>query len=191
MITRTSSPSRRRTVLAIVLMAASTLVLMAAPQDQVAKPRVVPTVAAAVLQPMLPVLEDWTQDRVRADRVEISDLCSYVFASARYTKGEMTVIVTLADTGFGGEGVMTLASMVVGLPDGYSGKAGPDTTIKRLLFKAAPAAERWDSAAKEGEFVVLLGGRFVAKAEGSHLDNAETLRAVLDQVDLKKLGELK
>jgi hypothetical protein len=183
---------QHRTVLSVALVAASTLALAAATQDPAPKPRVVvPIVTSAALQPLLPILEDWTQDEVSAHRVEISDLSSYAYASTRYAKGAMVVSVTLADTGFGEEGVTTLASMVVALPEGYSGKAGPSTTVKRLMFKMSPAAERWNSAAKEGEFVVLVGGRFVAKAEGSHLDHADTLRAVLDLVDLKKLGELK
>jgi hypothetical protein len=54
-----------------------------------------------------------------------------------------------------------------------------------------PAAYRWDAEKREGEYTVVINGRFVAKVEATKADSLETLRAIIDQIDMKKLGDLK
>ena len=148
-------------------------------------------VAAAALEPLLPTPVGWTRTRSGGERVTVSEACSYTFADGVYTRGESRVRITLADTGRNAEGLTLIATLVVSFPDDYVNTVPPATTIARLPFDGAQAASRWDADQREGEFVVLVGGRFVAKAEGTRLDALATLRGMVELVDLKKLGALK
>ena len=151
----------------------------------------VATVSPAALRGMLPALDGWTQTRVTAERVDREQECTYAFAEAVYVNGEMKIRVTLADTAKTPDAVMALASLTKTLPDGYTGTVPPATSVERLSYQTFPAATMWDAAKGEGEFTVLVGGRFVAKAEAVHADSLGTLRAVLDRVDLKQFDALK
>jgi hypothetical protein len=175
---------------ALALTAAPSLPLTAQTAPQVPHSHA-KLVAASALEPLLPAPEGWTRIKASADRVVVSESCDYSFAGATYTRDGMTVRVTIADTGKSDEGLGLLATMVVSLPDGYVGEVPPATTVARVKVDGMPAASRWDSKDKEGEFTVLVGGRFIAKAEGTKVTDLATLRAIVELVDLKKLGELK
>jgi len=151
----------------------------------------VPTVAAADLEPLLPVVDGWTKTPKGGDKVVVSETCGYAFVDAIYTNGNAKVRVTLADTGFNQEGLGLLAMIVVAFPDDYLGEVPPSTTINRLNVNGMPAGSRWDAAIGEGEFTILVGKRFVAKAEGTGVDSIETLRGLVERIDLKKLAALK
>lgn len=148
-------------------------------------------VATTALEPLLPAPEGWTRTKASADRVVVSEACDYSFAGATYARAGMIVRVTIADTGKSEEALGLLATMVVSLPEGYVGEVPPATTVARVKVNGMPAASRWDDRDKEGEFTVLVGGRFVAKAEGTRLADLATLRGIVELVDLKKLGALK
>ena len=110
---------------------------------------------------------------------------------AVYINGAMKVRVTLADTAGDPAALAVLATMVVTLPDNYSATIDGAASVSRVTFKGSPAAMRWDPVKLDGEFVVIVGGRFVAKAEGTGIDSIEALRGFVEQVDLKALAELK
>ena len=149
-------------------------------------------VSPAVLEKVLPAApEGWTRLGARLNQVNISDECSYTSASTTYTKGEMRVKLTLADTGSHAEGLTTLALSVVTLPDGHVGKIPPATTITRMKIDGSPAVEMWDSEKLNGEITVVVGGRFVVSVETSKGDSVDALKALLAGVDLKALGALK
>ena len=149
-------------------------------------------VSPAVLEKLLPAApEGWTRLGARLNQVNISDDCSYTSASATFTKGDMRVKLTVADTGSHAEGLATLAMSVVTLPDGHVGKIPPATTITRTKIDGSPAVEMWDAEKLQGEITVVVGGRFVASVETSKADSLETLKAILAGVDLKALGALK
>lgn len=149
-------------------------------------------VSPAVLEKLLPAApEGWTRLGARLNQVNISEECSYTSASATYTKGEMRVKLTLADTGSHAEGLTALAMSVVTLPDDHVGKIPPATIITRMKIDGSPAVEMWDSEKLNGEITVVVGGRFVASVETSKADSLESLKAILAGVDLKALGALK
>ena len=149
-------------------------------------------VAPAVLEKLLPAAPDgWTRLDVRLKQIDISQECSYTAADTTYTKGEMRVKLTLADTGSHQEGLMALAMSVVTLPDDHFDEIPPATVIKRMKIDGSPAVEMWDSEKLSGEIAVVVGGRFVASVEGSKADGLDSLRAVLNGVDLKALGSAK
>jgi hypothetical protein len=84
-----------------------------------------------------------------------------------------------------------LAPMIAMLPENHEGTITPGTTVRRFKMTEHQAAERWDSKASEGEVVILIGGRFVVSAEGSHLDAVATLYKVIEPIDLTKVAGLK
>ena len=61
----------------------------------------------------------------------------------------------------------------------------------RLQFEGWPAAELWDPTTGEGEFTVIVGNRFVVKAEGTHLVNVATAQQMVGLVDLKAVEALR
>lgn len=147
-------------------------------------------VAPTALQNVLPVLEGWTRGEPRAAEVDYPD-CRYTFATAVYTRGETRLKVTLADTDASSNALAALATMVVTLPDDYSEKIPPASTIQRFQVAGSPAAELWDAEKMKGEVVLVLANRFVVEVQAQKADAPETMRAVLAAVDLKALAALR
>ena len=160
-----------------------------APASPPVKPA--PMVAAAALQQQFPDIAGWTREAVGSDHVAISDGCGYVFVSARYKKDDVSVLLTLADSGAASDSLTSLAPMVVLLPPGYSESIAPATSVKRFELGGQPAASRYDARAREAELTVLIGGRFVAKAEANNVAGLEPLVAILENVNFGKVSALK
>jgi hypothetical protein len=173
--------------LTLVLATCSSLAVEAARQAG----QTITPVAATALQPLLPAPAGWTKDKVKSDRFELSPTVAYTAASAVYTRDEMTVKLTIADSGKASDVLIALATMIQTLPEDYNETSQAGATLKRFTLGGSPASQRWDGANHEGELTVLVGGRFIVKAEGSHLDSVETLNAILGQVDLTKFAGLK
>lgn len=155
-----------------------------------AQTKAVPPVAPAALQKLLPTVDGWTSGVARADLIELSPEAKYSFASVTLTKADQRVKLTLADTGFSADCLGALATMVVTMPEDYSGTVGA-LAIKRTAISGSPGVEAWDPQKTAGEVTVVVGGRFVAALEASKVDSVATLRGMLDKVDLKALADLK
>ncbi len=151
----------------------------------------VATVPAAVLEQLLPAPAGWTQTDVKTDQVVISADCNQSVATALLAQGEMRVKVTLADSGMHPDSLMALAPMVVILPEGSSERIPPATKIERPQRDGMQMAERWDERKNAGEITIVVKGRFVAAAQGTNIESLDTLRAILNVIDFKKLAELK
>jgi hypothetical protein len=149
------------------------------------------TVSVAALEKLLPAPPGWTKIDAKSDQVVVSADCSHPVASAVYTQGETRVKITLADSGANQNSLILLAPMVVMLPEGHSERVPPATRIVRLQRDGAQVAERWDEQNGDGEVTMLIKGRFVASAEGSHLASLDTLRGILAAIDFKNLADLK
>jgi hypothetical protein len=148
-------------------------------------------VASAELAKLLPTLEGWTRTPVRTNQIEISQACSYTYASATYAKDGMRIKVTIADTDAHEEGLMALAAVVVTLPDGHTDTLPPATSLARLKVMDMPAAEMWDAQKLEGEITMVVAGRFAVVLEGTKTDTLETIRGLLRAIDVKALAALK
>lgn len=148
-------------------------------------------VAVATLQTLMPQLDTWTRGPLGGSVVLISEESGYSFAEADFTSGDMKVRLTVGDTIGVDDCLLALAAMVVVLPEGYSEKLPPATSISRFTFSGFQAASKWDSEKQKGEFSVVVNGRFVVKAEGTQLDSVDTLRNIVSKIDLQKLSELK
>ena len=147
-------------------------------------------VAPEALAALLPAPEGWTKGEAILNKVD-SMSCAYTTASATYTKGDMRVKLTIADSGAHSDSLMAVAAMVVTLPDGYAETVPPATTVARVKINDMPAAEMWDAEALKGELTVLVNGRFAVALEAKKVDSLDTLRAILAAVDLKALAAKK
>jgi hypothetical protein len=186
-----SAPISRKTVVALLL----TGLLAAFPSmtvAQVQQPSAPDShlVAPPALAKLVPSVEGWTKSEVRLNQVAAGG-CNYTAAAVTYSKGENRVTLTLADTGTHPESLMALASPIVTLPADYSAALQPATTIKRLKIGESPAYEMWNGEKMTGEVTVVVGGRFVAAVEAVKGDGLESLRKILEGVDLKALAALK
>ena len=150
-----------------------------------------PIVAVDVLKTMIPEAAGWTRGEIVSDVVRVSDDTGYSFVASEFTNGASKVRLTIGDTYGAGDCLMALAAMISVLPQGYSEKPAPATTIERFAYQGHEAASKWNSDNLSGEFSVLVDGRFVVKAEGSSVDTLDTLRGFASKVDFKKLAELK
>jgi hypothetical protein len=188
-MTSKSSVSSATRVASVAVSVLILTVAVAAPAAQDQARTVVPVVAPSALEPLLPAaLEGWTKVRSTSNRV--MDGCAYAFAETVYSNGDAKLRVTIADTGFDADALMTVATIVVSFPAGHTEKIPPDTTISRITYRDSTAATMWNPANGEAEFTVVVGDRFVMKVEGTHVDGLDTLRAALDKNDVKKLSEL-
>jgi hypothetical protein len=144
------------------------------------------------LEAFLPAAaEGWTRSAVDAARATVSPTCSYTFAYATYTNGTLRVRMTIADTAFDEGALATLANLVKIFPADYVGLVPPATSVRRLMFGDSPAAELWDATKGDGEFTVVIDGRFVVKAEGLRLTDVATARRFVEMVDVEKLRRVK
>ena len=146
-------------------------------------------VSASVLQKLLPSVEGWTSDTVRAQQVVLSPEAAYTFALVTLTKGDVKVRLQLSDTGKAPDSLTALAMSVMSMPPDFAGNVA-GSTIRRVLVKGSPAAELWDPAKGSGEITVVIGGRFVVAVDSSTCQGLDPLRSVLEAMDFKAIEAL-
>ena len=187
-------PTRTTPHLSILLLSACVLAFLApAAAAQNMRPAAMDGHLAepAALAKLLPAPDGWTRDEPTLNQIDDASGCNYTVASAVYTRNELRVKITIADTGAHAESLMAVASMIAILPDGYSDTVPPATTIKRMKIDGSPASELWNAEKMTGEITRLISGRFVVAVEAQKGDTLESLRAMLATVDLKALAALK
>ncbi len=108
-------------------------------------------------------------------------------AEARFENGDRSIEIEILDTGgLGSIGAMSHATWTSVEIDRET-----DTGFERTVqYRGFKAMEQYDRQNRTGSIQVLVGGRFIVKAEGSEVP-IEAIRAALDAVDLKKLAALK
>lgn len=176
----------------IAVATACALSPIAAQTVQPAPARSAAHAAPVSLEKFLPAAAaGWTRGAVDTARATLSPTCSYTFAYAAYTNGAMRVRMTVADTAFDEGALASLANLVMIFPDDYIGLVPPATNVRRLTLGNSPAAELWDATKGDGEFTVVVDGRFVVKAEGLRLTDVATARRFVEMVDLEALRRIK
>jgi hypothetical protein len=180
-----------RRLRAIVWIPAIALVFLASTAALPAGETPARLVDPTILQPLIPAAPDgWTISRSRADRIDTPDL-TFSFAEAMFTKGEMNIRLTVADTD-GAEGALNiLATMVMTLPEDFVGDVPPATTVRRMVLGGYQAAERYSADERDGELIILIDKRFVVKAEGKKLAGPDAMQTMIELIDLKKVAALK
>jgi hypothetical protein len=183
--------SMRRIMSLVFLTGVLTLLAVAvAAQGQAAHTGSHELVAPPIFAKMLPAIDGWTRTAAGTSQIDINAECSYTFAAAQYTKGDVRVKLTLADTGAHPDSLMTLASLIMTLPDTHNDVVPPATSIRRLTIADHTASEIWNGEKQKGEIAVLVAKRFVVSAEALKSDGLEPLREILGAVDLKAIAAL-
>jgi hypothetical protein len=107
-------------------------------------------------------------------------------ATASYSRGKMKVDLEITDTGGAPEHVEAM-STVAGTSFSQEASNG---YMKGTVFGGFPAIESWNHVDHVADLSILINGRFVVHASGTDVDKIETVRALVEQVDLKKIAGL-
>jgi hypothetical protein len=134
---------------------------------------------------LLPAPAGWTKSKPTGKQV--TAVISTSNAEASYTKGPMNVRLEITDSAFS---QLLLAPLSMMLAAGYSERSS-DGYKKSLSMSGSPAYEEWSNDTKNGEVTALVANRFIVSAKGSSLDSIDSLRGILNQVDLNKLAAMK
>jgi hypothetical protein len=99
----------------------------------------------------------------------------------------MEVKITVTDSAFN---QLATAPLMMLTAAGYSERTS--SGYKRATtIDGAPAYEEWDSRDKSGTVGMLVGKRFLVEATGSNLDSVDTLKGVVQKIDLNRLAAMK
>ena len=137
------------------------------------------------LKGALPEVSGWTMSDARGEQVNMPVAISR--AEARYTKDNSRVELEIVDTALS---QLLLAPMSMFLGSGYSERS--DDGFKRAAkVGGQPGFEEWNTNDKRGEVTAVVANRFIVKGTGHQVDNLETVKTVVEAVDLGKLAALK
>ena len=134
---------------------------------------------------LLPAPAGWEREKPTGERM--TSPVSFAEASVRLTKGEATVTAKITDSGFNQLLVAPFAMFLAGNFERET-DSGYEKSIK---VGDAPGMEKWDGENKSGDVTVIVNKRFIVEIDGSSIDDPKVLRTILDNVDLKKLADLK
>jgi X-X-X-Leu-X-X-Gly heptad repeat protein len=137
------------------------------------------------LKSALPEVNGWTRTNPRGEQTNMPVAISR--AEARYTKDNSRVELEIVDTALS---QLLLAPVSMFLGSGYSERS--DDGFKRSAkVGGQPGFEEWNSDDKRGEVTAVVANRFIVKGTGHQVENLDTVRSVVEAVDLGKLGSLK
>jgi hypothetical protein len=134
---------------------------------------------------LLPAPAGWEREKPTGERMTAP--ISFADASVRLMKGDATVTVKITDSGFN---QLLVAPFAMFLAGNYE-KETSTGYEKSIKVGDAPGLEKWDSETKSGDLNVIVNKRFIVEIDGSSIDDPKVLHTMLDNVDLKKLAELK
>jgi hypothetical protein len=137
------------------------------------------------LKGALPQVSGWTMTNARGEQVNMPVAISR--AEARYTKDDSRVELEIIDTALS---QLLLAPMSMFLGSGYSERS--DDGFKRAAkVGGQPGFEEWNTDDKRAEVTAVVANRFIVKGTGHQVDDLETVKTVVEAVDLGKLAALK
>ncbi|MFD2520024.1 transposase [Emticicia soli] len=106
-------------------------------------------------------------------------------AEGKYFEGDNSIEVNIADVA-GTGGIMGMAAWSM-LNINTESETGYEKTT---TYKDHKAFEKYDAQTKESEMAVLIASRFVVSIKGTNVDMSK-IKATLDDIDLRKLADLK
>ncbi len=148
-------------------------------------PAPVAPVAPDALGALLPEIAGWTRSAARQEFVPTP--AAYSRADAHYARGDGTIELVLADSGFQ---PLVLAPISVHLASG-SAEATRDTLRRSITIGGSPGSEIWSASTQRGEVLLVVGQRFTVTATGRQVPDLEPVRAAVRAVDLARLGRLR
>lgn len=160
---------------------------MADQAEEMQKKGPVKTVDFRALKEMLPTEVDGLARKEATGEKNGAAGFTFSTATAKYANDDNSETIELTLVDGGGSGMMmglaawSMIEIDKETDDGYE-KTGTMGDYKSY--------EKYDNSDKSGEIAVLVNKRFVATAKGQGI-SMDKLKATLDDVDLKKLGDLK
>lgn len=133
---------------------------------------------------LLPSPAGW--DRGKPDGHQTSAPVAVSVAEAQYTKGPLRADVTITDSALNQMFMMPFTMM---MSMNYSERSTSGYK-KSVAYGGQPGIEDWNSDTKHGEITLVVNKRFVVQVKGDGLDSMDTLKAVVNSIDLPKLGGL-
>ena len=142
---------------------------------------VVPLIPHEKLAATVPELEGWTHPAPSSATVSLPAPAAHVLTT--YTRGKAQIDLEIMDTGGHPDYVGSL-SKVAGTSFSQTASNG---YLKGTTLGGSPAVESWNHVHKLGDISVLIDRRFIVHATGTGLDGVETLRTLVEKVDLSKV----
>ena len=137
------------------------------------------------LKSALPEVSGWSRTNPRGEQVNMPVAISR--AEARYTKDKSRVELEIVDTALS---QLLIAPVSMFLTSGYSERS--DDGFKRSAkIGGQPGFEEWRNDDKRGEVTAVVANRFIVKCTGHQVESLDTVRGVVESVDLGKLATLK
>jgi hypothetical protein len=134
---------------------------------------------------LLPAPAGWEREKPTGERM--SAPVNFADASVRMMKGDATVTAKITDSALNQLLVAPFAMFLAGNFE-HETDHGYEKAVK---IGDAPAFEKWDSETKSGNLTVVVNKRFIVEIDGSTIDDPKVLHAILGEIDLKKLADLK
>ncbi len=137
------------------------------------------------LKSALPDLAGWERSKPLGERM--TSPVNYAEATVTFKKGEAEITQKIVDSALN---QMLVAPFAMFLAVGYE-KETQHGYEKGIKIGDYPGWEKWDSEGKDGELNAIVNKRFIVQIEGRNIDNIKVLHSLMDNTNLKKLGELK
>ena len=148
-------------------------------------PRPVEPVSFRDLQTFFPELEGWQKEKPTGERMTAPFPFSQ--AEVRYRKDDSRIEMKIVDSGFN---QLLFTPFAMFMQAGYE-KETQTGYEKSTTIGGQPGWEKWNTEGKDGEVNAFVGKRFILTVEGRNVDDIKALHAIVGQVDLAKLAELK
>jgi hypothetical protein len=145
----------------------------------------VPPVDFEKLQALLPAPSGWEMGKPKGEQVTMG--ISISDAEVTYKKDASNVTLKITDSAFS---PLVMAGMSMMMSAGYSERTSSGYK-KSMTMNGSPGYEEWNSDDKHGQVTIVVANRFVVEGTGSHLDSIDSLRGIVQQVDMAKLTALK
>ena len=150
-----------------------------------AAPKIAPAVDFEKLVALLPEASGWTRSKPRGEQVNMGAAMSH--AQAEYQKGESSIDLEITDSSFN---QLVLSPLSMFLSSGYSERSSEGYS-KAAPINGQPGFERWNNDSRQGDVTVVVGNRFIVSAKGHNIEKIDPVRALVQSVDLGKLGALR
>lgn len=134
---------------------------------------------------LLPDISGWEKGKPKGEQFSMGVTMSR--AQVAYTKDDRELDLEIVDSSFN---QMVLAPISMFLAANYSSRT-TEGYQKGITMSGHPGWEEWENGPKRGTVTVVVGNRFIVSAKGSDLDSIETVRAVVQAIDLGKLAAIK
>jgi X-X-X-Leu-X-X-Gly heptad repeat protein len=132
-----------------------------------------------------PEVSGWKRSDVKGESRNMPFAMSQ--SEATYEKGDARVNLEVIDTALN---QMIMAPFSMYLVQNYSERSS-NGYRKGTTFKGEPAFEEVRNSSRTGEITVVVGKRFIVKAQGRRVDGVEPAREILDKMDFSKLTAAK